>query len=116
MYVLSLVSHVLSGTLACLVIMDHRPLLSCQLRRPFRFAESDQTGKLSVYPSAKTPRLILCLLRLSSLFPLCLLVRRFRFHPGVDVDARLRLKQPPRRHSGRTQDRHDLEVFSAHGR
>jgi hypothetical protein len=66
--------------------------------------------RLSVYPSAKTPGLIPSFLRPSSLIPLCLLVRRLRSRPGVDVDARLRLKQPPRRYSARAQDRCDLEV------
>jgi hypothetical protein len=50
------------------------------------------------------------------LVSLCLLVTRFRFYPGIDVDARLRLKQLPRIHSARAQDQHDVEVLSAHGR
>jgi len=40
MYVFSLVPHVLSGTLACLVITDQRPLL---VNFVDRFAESDLT-------------------------------------------------------------------------
>jgi hypothetical protein len=50
------------------------------------------------------------------LVPLCSLVRLFRFYPGIDVDARLRLKRLPRIHSARAQDQRDLEVLSAHGR
>ena len=108
----SLVSHVLSGTLTCLVITDQLPLLSRQLSRLLHFAESDFMLSL---PQHNGPKFIHCFIR-PSLFPLCLRVRWFRFHPGIDVDARLCLKQLPRQRSARAQGHWDLGVLSAHGR
>ena len=68
-------------------------------------------------PKRKSSGFTICLFSLPVflVLPLRLLVRRFSFFPGVDVDARLRLKQPPRQYSTRAQDRHDLEALSAYG-
>jgi hypothetical protein len=54
MYVFSLISHVLLGTLACLAITDQRPLLSRQLCQPLYFAESDFDFALCL-PNRKDP-------------------------------------------------------------
>ena len=85
------------------VSSDHGPTpspISSILPQPLIFAKYDFMLGL---PKREDPSFIPCFIRPSSLFPLCLPVRRFRFHPGIDVDARLCLKQPPRRHSARSR-------------
>lgn len=93
MYVFSHVSHDLSGTLAYLVITDHRPLLSRQSRRPLP----------DCLPKREDPGFIIVFFaRLPCFLPAYLLDRLdSRFRPGVGVDARLRLKQLPRRNNAR---------------
>jgi len=76
------------------VYSDRGFVLSCQLRRPLRSAGPNFS---LCRPKLENLASLLAFLW-SSEFPLHLFVRWFRFRPGVGVDARLRLKQSPRRH------------------
>jgi hypothetical protein len=108
MYVFSLVLHVLAGTYKFLLIMDKYFSLSRQLRR-FKFHRTLATFCLAKHGNPVT-------LRSSSAIFLRLFVTCFRFCPGVDVDARQRHKQLPRRHFARAQDQDDLGAVFTHGR
>jgi hypothetical protein len=63
-------------------------------------------------PKHGNPASVFHIFSLVSLISLHLFVRLVQIPPGIDVDARLCLKQRP----GRCQDQHDLEGFSACGR